>query len=70
MSRYDDLPKMTIEELESELNFYQFLEDNKTKMDSKDAVRNKLWLDALWIEIKRREYDYEIKLIDTKECPF
>ena len=39
-------------------------------MDSKDAVRNKLWLDALWIEIKRREYDYEIKLIDTKECPF
>ena len=56
MSRYDDLPKMTIEELESELNFYQFLEDNKTKMDSKDAVRNKLWLDALWIEIKRREY--------------
>ena len=62
MSRYDDLPKMSREDLEEELTFYEWLEENKKEMDT-SIVENKIWLDALWTEVKRRGYDYEKKIV-------
>ena len=62
MSRYDDLPKMSREDLEAELTFYEWLEENKKEMDT-SIIENKIWLDALWTEVKRRGYDYEKKIV-------
>ena len=62
MSRYDDLPKMNREDLEAELTFYEWLEENKKEMDT-SIIENKIWLDALWTEVKRRGYDYEKKIV-------
>ena len=62
MSRYDDLPKMNREDLEAELTFYEWLEENKKDMDT-SIIENKMWLDALWTEVKRRGYDYEKKIV-------
>ena len=64
MSRYDDLPKMNREDLEAELTFYEWLEENKKDMDT-SIIENKMWLDALWTEVKRRGYDYEKKIVLT-----
>lgn len=60
--RYDELPKMSLRDLEAELNFYQWLEDEKGTMDT-DIIANKMWLDTLWIEVERRGYNYEKKII-------
>ena len=67
MSRYDDLSKMSREDLEAELTFYEWLEEHKEDMDT-SIIENKMWLDALWIEVKRRGYDYEkrVLLIDNE----
>lgn len=67
MSRYDDLSKMSREDLEAELTFYEWLEEHKEDMDT-SIIENKMWLDALWIEVKRRGYDYEkrVVLIDNE----
>ena len=67
MSRYDDLSKMSREDLEAELTFYEWLEEHKEEMDT-SIIENKMWLDALWIEVKRRGYDYEkrVVLIDNE----
>ena len=62
MSRYDDLPNMNREDLEAELTFYEWLEENKKDMDT-SIIENKMWLDALWTEVKRRGYDYEKKIV-------
>ena len=62
MSRYDDLSKMSRGDLEAELTFYEWLEENKKEMDT-SIVENKIWLDALWTEVKRRGYDYEKKIV-------
>ena len=62
MSRYDDLPKMSRDDLESELTFYEWLEEHKEDMDT-DIIENKMWLDSLWTEVKRRGYDYEKKIV-------
>ena len=58
-SRYSDLRKMTKKDLEDELNFYTFL-DELIGISISDAhkIRNKMWLDSLWIEIKRRGYTW------------
>jgi hypothetical protein len=58
-SRYDDLSTMTKKDLEEELNFYTFLDELvDTTMTKEMKMRNKLWLDSLWIEIKRRGYTW------------
>ena len=69
-NRYDDLRTMTREDLENELNFYTFLDELvDVTMTKEMKMRNKLWLDSLWIEIKRRGYAWSkvYKLIDNGE---
>ena len=59
-SRYDNLSSMTMKDLEEELNFFTFLEELVDITMSKEMrLRNKMWLDSVWIEIKRRGYSYE-----------
>ena len=62
-TRYDDLPNMSLEEIEEEINFFTFL-DNLPYLDISDkmAMKNKIWLDSLWIEVKRRDYEWELKV--------
>jgi|TARA_R110000824_G_scaffold2197_1_gene10269 hypothetical protein len=62
-TRYDDLPNMSLEEIEEEINFFTFL-DNLPNLDISDkmAMKNKIWLDSLWIEVKRRDYEWELKV--------
>ena len=58
-SRYDNLSTMTKKDLEEELNFYTFLEELVDITISKEMkMRNKLWLDSVWIEIKDRGYTW------------
>ena len=69
-SRYDNLKTMTRQDLEGELNFYTFLGELVDVTMTQDMkMRNKLWLDSLWIEIKRRGYAWSkvYKLIDNSE---
>jgi len=66
-SRYDNLSTMTRKDLEEELNFFTFLDELVDITISKEMrIRNKLWLDSVWIEIKRRGYVWEkiYKLIE------
>ena len=58
-SRYDNLKEMTLKDLEEELNFYTFLDELVDITMSKEMkMRNKLWLDSVWIEIKDRGYTW------------
>ena len=69
-SRYDNLKEMTLKDLEEELNFYTFLDELVDITMSKEMkMRNKLWLDSVWIEIKDREYTWNkvYKLRDKGE---
>ena len=69
-NRYDDLRTMTREDLENELNFYTFLDELvDVTMTKEMKMRNKLWLDSLWIEINRRGYAWSkvYNLIDNSE---
>ena len=62
--RFEELPNMSIEDLESELNFYQFLVNNEPQLGGVD-LKQRVWLEAVKIEIKRRGLIMEtrIKLI-------
>ena len=67
-TRYDDLKTMSKKDLEEELNFSTFLDELvDITMTKEMKMRNKLWLDSLWIEIKRRGYDWNkvYKLTDN-----
>lgn len=58
-NRYDDLSTMTLKDLEEELNFFTFLDDLVDITITKEMkMRNKMWLDSVWIEIKRRGYTW------------
>ena len=58
-NRYDDLSTMTLKDLEEELNFFTFLDDLVDITITKEMkMRNKMWLDSIWIEIKRRAYTW------------
>ena len=63
-NRFDDLPKMSIGDLESEVNFYQWLIDHEPEMGGVD-MSHRVWLEAVKIEIRRRGYIMErrIKLV-------
>ena len=62
--RFEELPDMSIEDLESELNFYQFLVNNEPQLGGVE-MKHRVWLEAIKIEIKRRGLIMEtrIKLI-------
>ena len=69
-SRYDNLKEMTLKDLEEELNFYTFLNELVDITMSKEMkMRNKLWIDSVWIEIKDRGYTWNkaYKLRDKGE---
>tara|TARA_R110002020_G_scaffold456726_1_gene673344 strand:+ start:543 stop:776 length:234 start_codon:yes stop_codon:yes gene_type:complete len=58
-SRYDNLSTMTKKDLEEELNFYTFLDELVDITISQEMkLRNKMWLDSVWIEIKDRGYTW------------
>ena len=58
-TRYDNLRSMKKKDLEEELNFYTFLEElTDITMTKEMKLRNKMWLDSLWIEIKDRGYTW------------
>ena len=63
-NRFDDLPKMPIEDLESEVNFYQWLIDHEPEIGGVE-MSHRVWLEAVKIEIRRRGYIMErrIKLV-------
>ena len=70
-NRFDNLPKMTIEDLESEVNFYQWLVDHEPEISGVD-MSHRVWLEAIKIEIRRRGYMMEkriklVKGVDTWE---
>ena len=62
--RFEELRDMSIEDLESELNFYQFLVNNEPQLGGVE-MKHRVWLEAIKIEIKRRGLIMEtrIKLI-------
>lgn len=66
--RYIDLPKMSVEDLEAEINFYQFLIDNEDNLGGVE-MKHKIWLEAIKIEIKKRGLIMErrIKLLKGDE---
>lgn len=63
-NRFNDLPKMSIEDLESEVNFYQWLIDHEPEIGGVE-MSHRVWLEAVKIEIRRRGYIMErrIKLV-------
>ena len=65
-NRYEDLPEFSTEELESEINFYDFLMRNEGELGGIE-MKHRVWYDALKIEIKRRGLMIErhIKLVDA-----
>ena len=70
-NRFDDLPKMSIGDLESEVNFYQWLIDHEPEMGGVE-MSHRVWLEAVKIEIRRRGFIMErriklVKGVDTWE---
>lgn len=63
-NRFNDLPKMSIGDLESEVNFYQWLIDHEPEMGGVE-MSHRVWLEAVKIEIRIRGYTMEkrIKLV-------
>ena len=66
--RFRDLPKMPIDDLESELNFYQWLVDHEPELGGVE-MKHRVWLEAIKIEVTRRGYVMEkrIKLVKGKD---
>ena len=66
--RFEELRDMSIEDLESELNFYQFLVNNEPQLGGVE-MKHRVWLEAIKIEIKRRGLIMEtrIKLIKGEQ---
>ena len=64
IERFDDLPNMSVEDLESEVNFYQWLIDHNSEIGGVE-MHHRVWLESLKIEIKRRGLVIEkrIKLV-------
>ena len=70
-NRFDDLPKMSIGDLESEVIFYQWLIDHEPEMGGVE-MSHRVWLEAVKIEIRRRGFIMErriklVKGVDTWE---
>jgi hypothetical protein len=61
--RYDELEKLSLEDLEAEINFYTFIVNNQLDLGVKESQL--VWYEALKIEIKRRGLRMEkrIKLV-------
>ena len=66
--RFRDLPKMKIDDLESEVNFYQWLVDHEPELGGVE-MKHRVWLEAIKIEVTRRGYVMEkrIKLVKGKD---
>mgnify|MGYP003139254897 CR=1 FL=1 len=66
--RFRDLPKMKIDDLESEVNFYQWLVDHEPELGGVE-MKHRVWLEAVKIEVRRRGYVIEkrIKLVKGKD---
>ena len=65
--RYDDLPEMSLKELEDEINFFTFIDKVvDVQIPPKLKMMNKMWLDSVWIEVKRRGYvwEYSVRLMN------
>ena len=64
MVGYEKLKQLTKEELQDELNFYQWLIDNDKELGGIE-MKHRIWLQSLKIEVKRRGYEieYRIKLV-------
>ena len=60
-TRFEDIPKMTVEDLESEINFYQWLIDHEPELGGVE-MNNRVWLEAIKIDIKRRGLIIEKRL--------
>ena len=61
--RYDELEKLSVKDLEAEINFYTFIINNQLDLGVKES--QVVWYEALKIEIKRRGLRMEnrIKLV-------
>lgn len=66
--KFRDLPKMKIDDLESEVNFYQWLVDHEPELGGVE-MKHRVWLEAVKIEVRRRGYVIEkrIKLVKGKD---
>ena len=66
--RFRDLPKMPIDDLESELNFYQWLVDHEPELGGVE-MKHRVWLEAIKMEVTRRGYVMEkrIQLVKGKD---
>ena len=66
-SRYEDLANFSQQELEDELNFYDFLMRNQDQLGGVE-MKHTLWYNSLKVESKRRGLKIErhIKLIKDK----
>ena len=66
--KFRDLPKMKIDDLESEVNFYQWLVDHEPELGGVE-MKHRVWLEAIKIEVTRRGYVMEkrIKLVKGKD---
>ena len=58
--RYDELQELSVEDLESEINFYSFLLKNESDLGGIEEC-HRVWYESLKIEIKRRGL-----IIDTR----
>lgn len=58
--RYDDLEKLSIKDLEAEINFYTFIVKNQLDLGVKES--HLVWYEALKIEIKRRGLHMETRI--------
>ena len=64
-NRFKDLPEMAVEDLESEVNFYQWLIDHEPELGGVE-IKHRVWLEAIKIEIKRRGLIMERRIKLTK----
>ena len=64
-NRFKDLPEMAVEDLESEVNFYQWLIDHEQELGGVE-IKHRVWLEAIKIEIKRRGLIMERRIKLTK----
>lgn len=60
-NRYNELPNLSVEDLEAEINFFDFLIKNVSDLGGVEE-QHKVWYEALKIEIQRRGLTMESKI--------
>ena len=65
-NKFEELPNLSIEDLEAEINFYDFLIKNENQIGGIE-MSHRVWYESLKIEIRRRGLIMETKIKLVKD---